>query len=126
MSLPLYKGRYLICVYSKDEVLLDVFDTPREAARYLNTRGAHYTSQSLSSRLYHILHGDCNSNLIKLVDVFERNDDIFAEEDKLFLEFMQKVEDARFTTEKLAIQLGCSTKTANSYMKYFNERERSN
>ncbi len=72
----LYKDRYLIAVYDRDEMLIDVGCSVRELRRYTNN-SAH---SSISHK---------RPNFV-LIDVFEKHDDIFAEEDELFLKYLEE------------------------------------
>ncbi len=121
MSLPLYKGRYLICVYSKYEILLDVFENAKEVQEFLNSRGAHYSLNGVYSKLNHILKGKCNSSLIKFVDVFETHDDVFKEEDELFLKYLNQRE-TKTLTQKIMEEYNCSLRTAQRKKKFLLER----
>ncbi len=102
----MYQGRYLVCFYAKDETLVDVFENAKEVQEFLNVRGAHYTLNDVYSKLNHVLKGKCKSSMIKFVDVFETHDDVFKEEDALFLDFLRQTE--KKTKVQLAEEAGCS------------------
>lgn len=79
----LYKGKYIIAIYDKDDRFIDVACLPSELITYANKSAA----KSLISR---ICNGWVTSNKIYLIDVTEKQEDIFEEEDELFLDFVKK------------------------------------
>ncbi len=117
----MYQGRYLVCFYAKDETLMGVFENAKEVQEFLNSRGANYTLSSVYSKLNHILKGKCNSSLIKFVDVFETHDDVFKEEDELFLKYLNQRE-TKTLTQKIMEEYNCSLRTAQRKKKFLLER----
>lgn len=75
----LYKGRYLIALYDKNDTLVDVGMLPSEIKLFKHRPQSFYEQTCRGDRR---LYG-CN---IYLIDCLEKNDDIFAEEDKIFLD----------------------------------------
>lgn len=77
----LYKGKYIIAVYDKDGFLIDVACSPSQLNCFKNKKTA---------RVYisHIAAG-YTSNYIYLIDVTEKNNDVFAEEDQMFLKHIK-------------------------------------
>lgn len=92
--MQLYKNRYLIAIYDKNDNLIDVACNPAELNGYKHP-------QSMISRIY---HGKANTNKIYLIDCLEEHNDCFAEEDKLFLEFLTSKKHQ--TNQEVAKELG--------------------
>lgn len=100
-----YKGRYLIAIYDKEDRLIDVASTMKEL-RVVNKETAH-------SYLSYHKNNKSNKHKYYLIDVFEKHNDIFEEEDKLFLEMFDK---PHITLKEIALQLGITERTL--YRKY--------
>lgn len=77
----LYKGRYIIAIYDKNDYLIDVVCSPKELRDYKNKNSA-------KSAISHTLRRGSSS--IHFIDVIEKQDDIFIEEDKLFIDFVKE------------------------------------
>lgn len=92
--MQLYKNRYLIAIYDKNDNLIDVACNPAELSGYKHP-------QSMISRIY---HGKVNTNKIYLIDCLEEHNDIFSEEDKLFLDFVTSKKHK--TNQEIAKELG--------------------
>ena len=95
----LYKGKYLIAVYDKNDYLLEVACSPSELTCF---KGA-------AEYLCKIANGQAISSRIFLIDVTEKHNDIFAEEDKIFLEYINKTR--KKTIEEKARELNMSART---------------
>ena len=93
----LYKGKYLIAVYDKEGYLVDVACKPSEI---------RYIKGNLKSFLSRLASGKITSKRFVLIDVTEKHDDVFAEEDKLFLDFIK--ETRKKTNAEKAKELGMS------------------
>lgn len=76
--MQLYKNRYLIAIYDKNDNLIDVACNPKELVGYKHPY----------SMISHIYHGKANTNKIYLIDCLEKHNDCFSHEDKLFLDFV--------------------------------------
>ena len=82
----LYRNRYLIAVYDRtDEQLLGVFDSPNdmkslmgiESVKHVVSRALKYVNKPRIAKNYkYILH---------FIDIFEKHNDCFAEDDAIFL-----------------------------------------
>lgn len=94
----LYKGKYLIAVYDKDDYLIEVACLPRELIK-----------KCVSKYISRVAKGTIKSNHIYLIDCTEKHDDIFAEEDKLFLNFVKN--NRHHTIAEEAKRLGVSVRT---------------
>lgn len=101
-----YKGKYLIAIYDKNDMLVDVVCLPKELSKYKNPEIA---KQYISN----VFNGRLPGTNIYFIDVTEKHDDIFAEEDNLFLveeEFYRK-KSINETLSKLGI-------SKSKYQKY--------
>lgn len=98
----LYKGRYLIALYDDNDNLIDVGCVPSELNFYKERPNSFYEQLCRGDIK---LHG-CN---VYLIDCLKKQQDIFAEEDKIFLE---SIKPSREQLKKIAKQLGISLRTA--------------
>lgn len=101
----LYKDRYIIAVYDQEDRLIDV------GADIAEFNGKY---PSLEFRLWSIHarnHNYTNRDGLKfhLIDVFEKHDDIFQEEDQLFLEMVDN--GVHKTNKQLAEEMGVSLRS---------------
>lgn len=103
----LYREKYLIAVYDKNDYLIDVACLPNELTCFKNQRRAiEYMSK--------IVNGHRRSSRFFLIDVTEKHNDIFAEEDQLFLEYVKSKQNPLNQTEidkQKASELGISLRT---------------
>lgn len=99
----LYKGKYLIAICDRHGDIVDVgLSIPEIAAR--GHRDALYAAFS-KSRI------DRNKYKYVLVDCLEEHDDIFAEEDKLFLEFVEQLEQEKHPVIAMAKEYNIPERT---------------
>lgn len=91
----LYKGRYLIAIYDENDNLIDVGCNPKELLTYKSKYS--YSAINLALRR--------GNNRMYLIDVTEKHEDIFAEEDEIFLDF---VKETNKTAKQRAEELGMS------------------
>lgn len=105
----LYKGRYLIALYDKNDMLVDVGIDPFDLL----------TCSVRPHSLYENISRGRNSIFgytIHLIDCLEIHEDIFKEEDELFLEqyadLVGKGLDTDKKLEQKAKELGISKRTA--------------
>lgn len=82
----LFKGRYLIAYYTKKDELLFVADNRNEFKKYYEK----IFKKEIDVKIIGSMLANGNNSRIKLIDVEEVQDDIFAEEDALFKEFAAK------------------------------------
>ena len=106
----LYKGRYIIAIYDKNDYLIEVACSPKELTRYSDENSAR-------SNISKVLNGR-SSKSIHLIDVMEKQDDIFAEEDEIFLDYV--LETQVKTIKGKAKELGISERTYYRHQKLFN------
>lgn len=78
MEYELYKGKYLIAIYDKDERLVAVATKPSELKKIMN-KASFYSGISRKK------HKHRPMKHIFLIDCLEKHNDIFAEEDEIFL-----------------------------------------
>ena len=98
----LYKGKYLIAVYDKSGYLLDVACSPSELTCFKSQRIAiEYINQ--------IANGHRVSDRIFLIDVTEKQHDVFAAEDQLFLEHIEITR--KRTNKEIIKELGINERT---------------
>ena len=82
----LFKNRYIIAVYSANgEDLLGVYDNPQDMERLLQTKYADCIISRYIKTFGTFPIIQCNSYVFYFIDVFEKHNDVFAEEDRIFL-----------------------------------------
>lgn len=101
----LYKGRYLIALYDKDDRLVDVGLRPSDLELFKHRPESFYEQTCRGDVKFY----NCN---VYLIDCLEKHDDIFKEEDEIFLEEINAIESKDEQLEKLAKELGISKRTA--------------
>ena len=104
----LYKGKYLIAVYDKNDYLIDVACMPSQLSCFKN-------NESVMSYINRVAKGTQKSKRIYLIDVTEKHNDIFAEEDQLFLEYIEETNTSSLNQTEInkqkAVELGISLRT---------------
>lgn len=100
----LFKGRYLIALYDSDDCLVDVGLNPLELAKTVKRPHTLYENISKGCET---LYG----YKVHLIDCLEKHNDIFAEEDELFLQTLD-LESVDEKLERIAKELGISKRTA--------------
>lgn len=99
-SKKLYRGRFLIAIYDKRDYLLEVLANPSESKLY--------HKQSLYEILSRKMRNLKKYKNIHLIDVFEKHNDIFAQEDRIFFNF---VKNSKVSDAKIAEHLGISLRS---------------
>lgn len=94
----LYLGRYLIAIYDHNDNLVDVVDSPSGLKMFKNEGHA----RSYVSRVF---HGRIKHSQIHFIDVLEKNEDIFKEEDEIFIKQYKTKETNKDKAKKLGIGL---------------------
>lgn len=93
-----YKGKYIIAIYAEDgETLLDIVSTTREMRDFLGKEGivtpsANFINKMLKRHIREFPYIP-NTKLNKIfffINVYEKNNDIFKECDKNFIDFCKK------------------------------------
>lgn len=106
----LYRGRYLIALYDKNDILVDVATLPSELELFKRRPSSFYEQVCRGdNRLY-----GCR---VYLIDCLEKNDDIFSEEDKIFLDEINTIESVDKQLEEIAKINGVSKRTAYRWRK---------
>lgn len=108
----LYRGKYIIAFYDEEGYLSDVGCTPEELNRYR-------TKNIADTNISHIFNARRPSKKCFFIDVTEEHDDVFAEEDKLFLEFVDATR--KRTKTELAKELGLPVRYYNKLFKNKNK-----
>ena len=80
----LYRGRYLIAVYDKNDMLIGVADNAKELAKWY--KNEHVAASCMN----HAIEKDIVDNRLFFIDIFESHTDCFRLEDKKFLDFILK------------------------------------
>lgn len=98
----LYKGKYLIAVCDRKGNVLDVGLSPKEIFRRAESRQRLYETFSKSrinvkSKYKYVL-----------IDCLEQHNDVFTEEDQLFLDFVESITPK--SPEERAKELGMSVR----------------
>lgn len=99
--MELYKGRYLIAVYDKDDYLIDVACSVKEL-KCPTKKSSVYSSISRN------VHHKSPTHKYYLIDCLEKHNDIFAEEDRIFLESLPPKKQ---TLKEIAKEMGVSERT---------------
>lgn len=111
----LYKGKYLIAVYDDEDNLIDVGCTPSR----LNIVGRCKVTASNYYHIYRVFNKKQQNSRIHFIDCTEKHDDIFAEEDEIFLEYIKNINHCAFVDKEpdrvKAERLGVSLRT---YMRH--------
>jgi DNA invertase Pin-like site-specific DNA recombinase len=102
--IKLYKGKYLIALYNKDDRLVDVGVSPRELEFFKNRTNSFYEMVSRGDKMFH----GCT---LHLIDCPKKHNDVFKEEDEIFLREMRCVKNKCKEVDKIAKQLGVSRAT---------------
>ena len=99
MMKQLYKGRYLIVIYYSNGEIKDVWTSvPKEKQSYISN----------------VFNGRFKDTNIDFIDVFEKHNDCFAEEDKLFIKFLKEQNILCYRTQQERFKQN-SSKTMSSY-----------
>lgn len=100
----LFKGRYLIALYDSNDYLVDVGLNPFDFVQKIKRPHTVYENISKGNET---LYG----YKLHLIDCLEKHDDIFAEEDELFLQSFD-LAGVDEKLERIAKELGISKRTA--------------
>jgi hypothetical protein len=111
----LYKGKYLIAVYDREgETLFGVFDNFDDIKSFglksLKTSISRY--QAIYGFIPNIIMGKFQ---YVFIDIFEKNNDCFKEEDKNFVDFI--IETNGISSFEFAKLKGINYETFNKYLK---------
>jgi hypothetical protein len=102
----LYKDKYIIAFYDEDDYLKDVGAKIKELHSCKTHKSIHsYISSCFAGRIPY--------KRLYFIDVTEKHNDIFAEEDEIFLQFIK--DNYKKTDKEIAASLGVSYRT---YMRY--------
>ena len=105
----LYKGKYLIAVYDKDDNFVECATSVVELKVIsTNTYYEQATRQDITKHKFR------KGYKVFLIDCLEKHDDIFAEEDEIFLKCVNSKTDIY---KMLADKYGKSFKTIQRYIK---------
>lgn len=108
----LYRGRYLIVVLDENGNVEKVCDQPCDNCENKN---------SFKSTVSRAFNGKENRKDILFIDVFEKHDDIFSEEDEAFIEYIKK--DIKKSAKDKAEELGMSERDYYRKVGIFEDRE---
>lgn len=95
----LYKGRYLIALYDKQDYCVGVFVSAKEIQEFLKC------SRDRVNKALNRYKSICK-NKIYLINCYEKHNDIFNEEDKQFIKFFKKTMPK--TVKEISQELGIS------------------
>ena len=92
----LYKGRYLIAVYDRNDYLVDVG---------LSVKELHCVKRITHQMFSKTTHGGYQSRKYYLIDCLEKHDDIFAEEDEIFLQEINRIPTCAEEAKRLGVNI---------------------
>lgn len=102
MNNRFYKKKYIIAIYDKNDFLIDVVLNPKELIEYKNKACAY----SDISRIFNKRSKGYN---VYFIDVTEKHNDIFSEEDEIFLQ--EFAESNKPTDTEIAKKYGINIRT---------------
>lgn len=106
----MYKGRYLIALYDKNDTLVDVGTVPSEIKLFKHRPQSFYEQTCRGDgRLY-----GCR---VYLIDCLEKHHDIFSEEDEIFLNEIIAIKGIDEQLKEIAKRNGVSKRTAYRWRK---------
>lgn len=109
--MKLYKDRYLIALYDKNDYLIDVGAEPKELNFFRSRVSSFYEQVSRGDKRYR----GCK---MFFIDCKEKHEDVFKEEDELFLEEIENSKKGKDEKLKeIAKKLGISKRTAYRWVK---------
>ena len=109
--MKLYKDRYLIALYDKNDYLVDVGVQPKELNLFRRRVSSFYEKVSRGDKRYW-------GYKIFFIECKEKHEDVFKEEDKLFLQEIENSKQGKDEKlEEIAKKLGISKRTAYRWVK---------
>lgn len=109
--MKLYKDRYLIALYDKNDYLIDVGVEPKELNIFRSRVSSFYEQVSRGDKRYR----GCK---MFFIDCKEKHEDVFKEEDELFLQEIENSKKGKDEKLKeIAKKLGISKRTAYIWAK---------
>lgn len=109
----LYKNRYLICLIDiKTDNIVSVYDNAIQLSEAYNIDG-----RSMLSKAFKNDYVFKNKYKIEFIDCYEKHNDIFDEEDKKFIEF---IEDNNSPRKKICKLFNISERTYYRHLKNSN------
>lgn len=106
----LYRGRYLIAVYDKDGYIVTTATDYRELAKSLGM-----SEQGIISHIKRDSGKLRGRFRVELIDALEEHNDVFAEEDEIFLKHTENTR--RLTDSECAKRFGCNFRTFERHAK---------
>lgn len=98
----LYRKRFLIAYYDKNDQLLCVAENVSEFYGFYKQVSTS-SKRSLEEYLSKIFLNKAKSNFIKLIDVFEKHDDIFSFEDEVFIQELPEQKTIKEKAKEIGI-----------------------
>ena len=97
----LFKNRYLVAIYDKQDRLVDVIGAPSEF------KGEN--KFSVISEISRVINRHKSSRKYYIIDCLKVHDDIFKEEDEEFIKFINQ--EKTKTPKEIALDLGMSERS---------------
>ncbi len=119
----LYKNRYLIAVYDRDdEWCYGVFDNIEQLSKFTDTKSMKFII-SRAMRAYKRVPASVSLGGYNycFIDIFEKHNDCFADEDKQILEYYEKTR--YYTIAEYAEKIGVSARTFARNLEKYNKGE---
>ena len=107
----LYKDRYLIAVYDKEDHLLDCVTSLKDVG--FLSKDTIYSEVSRNA-FFNNVH--CGKYRVFLIDCLEEHDDCFKEEDEIFLEQEKRYSTKKSVYAKLAEKYGVNIRTIQRWV----------
>lgn len=109
----LYRNRYLLALYDKDDFIIGVYDNVKELCDHLGCKSGSIRSAVCRQQRH-----------VHLIDVLSVEDDEFAETDEYILQMYKSGQIAGQSVAEHADRVGCSARTLYRKMEVLRDGKR--